>query len=568
MTRSQRNHFSLVALYFCCGLSAGHAHGEQAVASAHPLATKAGVEILQNGGNAFDAAIAVSAVLAVVEPYSSGMGGGGFWLLYRARDQHTVMIDGRERAPLLATPALYLDAQGTLIPNASVDGPKSAAIPGTPAALVHLARKYGRLPLSKTLNPAVQIARSGFAVTPLYQQMAEFRLKALRTSPEAARIFLDQGQVPAVGTLIKQPELALTFEQLAQHGHVGFYGGSVAQKLVHEVRKAGGLWTQRDLTAYQVKERRPIVGRYKNLTITSVPPPSSGGVALVTMLNILKQFNLEKQTPEMRVHLLTEAMRRAYRDRAQYLGDPDFIQVPVTRLTSQAHARRLAGNINLKKATASSSLPQAVAPRDSGRQTTHFSIIDQQGNRVAATLTINYAFGSAYVVPGTGVLLNDEMDDFVSKPGVPNLYGLTGGEANAIAPGKRPLSSMTPTFIESHERVALLGTPGGSRIITMVLLALLEFEQGASAKHLVQLPRFHHQYLPDQIQFEPGALSPELQNTLLRLGHALKPLESTYGNMQVLLWNKRTGQIDAASDPRGIGTAEVAKQTPRSAQGK
>lgn len=538
-------------------LGAAHAHSEQAVASAHPLATEAGLEILRSGGNAFDAAVAVSAVLAVVEPYSSGMGGGGFWLLYRALDRHTVVIDGRERAPLQATRALYLDAQGALIPGASIDGPKSAAIPGTPAALVHIARKYGRLPLSKTLKPAIRIARSGFPVTPLYQKMTEFRLKALQISPDAARIFLDQGKVPTIGTLIKQPELASTFEQLAQHGHAGFYSRSVAKKLVREVRKAGGLWTTRDLTTYRIKERRPIVGHYKNLIITSAPPPSSGGVALITMLNILERFNLEKQTPEIRVHLLIEAMRRAYRDRAQYLGDPDFVKVPVTRLTSKAYAGTLAQTIDLKKATASSALPEAVAPRDSGRQTTHFSIIDQQGNRVAATLTINYAFGSAYVVPGTGVLLNDEMDDFATKPGAPNIYGLIGGEANAIAPGKRPLSSMTPTFIESKDRIALLGTPGGSRIITMVLLALLEFEQGATAKHMVQQPRFHHQYLPDQVQFEPDALSPELQNALSLLGHALKPLESTYGNMQVLLWDKRTRQIDAASDPRGIGTASV-----------
>ncbi|MEW6352767.1 MAG: gamma-glutamyltransferase [Pseudomonadota bacterium] len=528
-----------------------------AVASAHPLATEAGMQILREGGNAFDAAVAVTAALAVVEPYSSGLGGGGFFLLHRARDKHETMLDAREKAPLEATRDMYLDERGEIIPNLSVDGALAAAIPGTPAALAHLAQHYGRLPLTKTLAPAIKLARQGFPVDAIYRNLAEFRLDVLRRFPAAARVFLDeQGQVPALGGTIKQPDLAATLHVLAEQGAEGFYSGPLAERLVQAVRAAGGMWSLDDLANYQVMEREPVRGEYRGIKITSAAPPSSGGVALVTMLNILAGYDLDALPEAARAHLIIEAMRRAYRDRAEYLGDPDYVKIDVTRLTHPFYAAGLRAAIRLDRATPSSSLPDAAAT-PSGPHTTHFSILDRQGNRVAATLTINFPFGSGFVAPGTGVLLNDEMDDFSAKPGAPNLYGLVGGAANAIEPGKRPLSSMTPTFLEGEHGVAILGTPGGSRIISMVLLAALDFAAGRGPDSWVSLKRFHHQFLPDVVQYEPGALSAPAVARLEALGHKLRPLDDTYGNMQAILWDRTQG-TRAASDPRGIGAAHTA----------
>jgi gamma-glutamyltranspeptidase/glutathione hydrolase len=470
----------------------------QAVASAHPLATRAGLEILDAGGNAFDAAVAVSAVLAVVEPYSSGIGGGGFWLLHRARDAKQIMIDGRERAPLAAHRDLYLDADGEVVPGLSMDGALAAGIPGEPAALAHISEQYGRLPLRDTLAPAIAFAESGFEVDSYYQRMARFRHKVLQRYKSAAGIFLRDGEVPALGSLIKQPQLADTLRTLASKGAAGFYQGELAETLVAGVRAAGGNWTLEDLQQYRVVERPPLVFRYRDLQVVSAPPPSSGGVALATMLHILEPYELHKLDEAARIHLVTEAMRRAYRDRAEYLGDPDFVGIPVQRLIHPWYAQGLGASIRFDRATPSASLP-AQAESGGGADTTHFSVLDREGNRVAATLSINYPFGSAYVVPGTGVLLNDEMDDFSAKPGVPNAYGLVGAKANAIAAGKRPLSSMSPTFVESDAGVAILGTPGGSRIISMVLLAILDLANGQGPQSWVSLPRFHHQYLPDLI---------------------------------------------------------------------
>lgn len=529
---------------------------QAAVASAHPIATSAGMEILAAGGNAFDAAVAVSATLAVVEPYSSGLGGGGFWLLHRASDGRDIMIDGREKAPLAAHRRMYQDAGGEVVPGRSIDGPLAAGIPGEPAALVWLARHYGRLPLARSLAPAIRAAREGFLVTEHYRRMAAFRHDVLLRSPAATRIFLANREVPALGYRIRQPALAATLEALAAQGESGFYHGPVAERLVNGTRAAGGIWSAEDLAAYRVVERKPIVIHYRGLRVVSAAPPSSGGVALATMLNILSGFDLAHLPDLERKHFIIEAMRRAYRDRAEYLGDPDFVRVPVARLTSLKYAASLRASIQPERATPSSALPGIAAPT-SGRHTTHFSILDRAGNRVAATLSVNYPFGSGFVAPGTGVLLNDEMDDFSAKPGVPNVYGLVGAEANAIAPGKRPLSSMTPTFVESDQGVAILGTPGGSRIITMVLLGILDFAAGAPPAHWVALPRYHQQYLPDVVQYEPGAFTDAELAGLQRMGYALRPVEGGYGNMQAVLWDKQAQRVLAASDPRGEGAAEV-----------
>ena len=526
------------------------------IASAHPQATQAGMDILASGGNAFDAAVAVSAALAVVEPYSSGIGGGGFWLLHRQRDGFQVMVDGREKAPLAAYRNMYLDDDGNVIPDLSVNGALAAGIPGTPAALVHIARRYGKLPLHRSLAPAIRLAREGFKVDEIYRRMAGFRLAALQNDRAAADIFLLNDEVPAIGHRIVQSDLADTLIAIARFGDAGFYRGTLARQLVAGVRAAGGIWSMRDLSEYRVVEREPVRGEYHGLRITSAAPPSSGGIALLTMLNMLADFPLQSLDEPARTHLIIEVMRRAYRDRAEYLGDSDFVDVPIKRLSSRAHARQTGASIELRQATPSASL-DGKGTEPEGLDTTHFSILDQAGNRVAATLSINYPFGACVIPPGTGVLLNDEMDDFSAKPGAPNVYGLVGADANAIEPGKRPLSSMSPTFVESEQGVAILGTPGGSRIITMVLLGILDLAAGNDPLSWVALPRFHHQYLPDVVQFEPAAFTAALQQELLARGHALKPLDARYGNMQAIYWNKQTGQVIPASDPRGIGDARV-----------
>jgi len=546
--------FFIFGLLFLSLVQAAERPPAAAVASAHPAATRAGLEILQAGGNAFDAAVAVSAALAVVEPYSSGLGGGGFWLLHRTRDGYEVMIDGREKAPLAASRDMYLDSKGEPVKGASVDGPLAAGIPGEPAALAYLAKHYGRLPLKQSLQPAIRLAEEGFKVTPHYRRMAAFRLDVLRASPSAAKQFLLNSQVPPVGHIIRQPDLAKTLRALALKGKAGFYEGEVAQRLVQESRRHGGIWSLADFRQYRVKERKPVVGRYRGWRIVSAAPPSSGGVVLLEMLNMLSAKDLNGLKPADRVHYLVEVMRRAYADRARWLGDADYVQMPLQRLMSMAYARQLAKSIVMNKATPSSSLDSV---RPEGHDTTHFSILDKDGNRVAATLSINYPFGSGFVAEGTGVLFNDEMDDFSIKPGVANVYGLVGAEANAIAPGKRMLSSMSPTFIENPDHVGILGTPGGSRIITMVLLGVLEAVEGRNVETWVSRPRFHHQYLPDVIQVEPGAFDAGLKAALERKGHVLDVKRRPWGNMQAIHWDRREQRVEAASDPRGMGAAQV-----------
>ena len=530
---------------------------QAAIASAHPLATQAGIDILSQGGNAFDAAIAVTATLAVVEPYSSGLGGGGFYLLHQVKTDRYVMLDAREKAPLAADKDLYLDKTGQVIAGASINGALSAGIPGIPAALVHLADKYGELKLSQTLAAAISHAEQGFPVDEYYQRMAGFRLKALQNNKAASELFLQQGVVPELNYKIVQTDLAKTLRLIAESGFAGFYQAELAQKLVKDGRKNGGIWTMKDLATYEIKERSPDVTVYKGMKLTAASLPSSGGLVLSEILRILAKLDIEKMDKVQRIHHIVEAMRLAYRDRAEYMGDPDFIEVPVDYLLSESHIKLLAASISSHTATPSASLKAVAPPSGNGADTTHFSIIDKQGNKVSATLSINYPFGSCFVAEGTGVLLNDEMDDFVSKPGVPNVYGLVGSHANAIEPGKRMLSSMTPSIVETQDRIAVIGTPGGSRIITMVLLGILNFYENKNADEIANAGRFHHQYLPDEISYEPGVFDESLVNALQKLGHKTKALDNTYGNMQVIVQDKKTGQVEAASDGRGIGSAKV-----------
>lgn len=515
------------------------------------------MQVLKDGGNAFDAAVTVAAVLAVVEPYSSGIGGGGFWLLHRVSDGKQVMLDGRERAPLAAHRDMYLDEQGKVIEGASIDGVLSAGIPGQVAAMVHLQENYGRLPMPRLLAPAINYAREGFPVDRIYSRLAQFRLKPLNDSADSKRILLDNGRLPPPGFWLRQPELARTLETIAAHGNDGFYTGEMAQRLIRGVREAGGIWVLEDLQQYQVIEREPIQFEWQGMQITSANLPSSGGIVLAQIFNILSQYEWDGMSDLDQRHLLIEAMRRAYRDRAEFLGDSDIVKVDIAELTSTAHAGKLASDIDRKQATPSAFLPAVSVKETEGNDTTHYSIIDTEGNRVAATLSINYPFGSGFIVPGTGVLLNDEMDDFSIRPGTPNAYGLVGNEANAIAPGKRMLSSMSPTFVETDDKLAIVGSPGGSRIITMVMHAILGLKQGLNADAIVETPRIHHQYLPDRVQIEPNALTATQEIDLQDRGHELQVQNSTWGNMQIVIMHRASKKLEAASDPRGIGRAKV-----------
>lgn len=529
---------------------------QAAIASAHPLATEAGFEILDQGGNAFDAAVAVAAVLAVVEPYSAGMGGGGFWLLHQAGSGSNVMVDAREMAPGAATRDMYLDAAGNVMREWSTIGPAAAAIPGQPAAFVHLAERYGRLPLEKTLAPAIRYAEEGFKVDDHYRRMATQARERLGRFPEARRVYLHQGDIPAVGHLLVQKDLAQVLRLLAEKGRDGFYDGEVAKKLVEAVQTDGGIWTLEDLKRYQVKERDPIIGNFRGAKIITAAPPSSGGIVMLQALTIIDEYKEGDFEPALMPHVTIEAWRRAYFDRARYLGDPDFVSMPIEGLLSYEYGIQMADSISDKQATPSQLLGKINAVQQ-GDNTTHLSVLDQDGNRVAATLSINTLFGSGYMPKGTGVLLNNEMDDFSAKPGVANVYGLVGNDANAIAPYKRPLSSMTPTFVEWDGKVAILGTPGGSRIITMVMLAVLDALEGKSPQQWVSEPRYHHQYLPDAVQAEPVYVGTEEARQLMLMGHKVESTGRPYGNMQAILWNQRSGSVEAASDPRGIGEALV-----------
>jgi gamma-glutamyltranspeptidase/glutathione hydrolase len=551
----------VVALLFALPGLATPAPGKSAIASAHPLATAAGMEILARGGNAFDAAVAVSAALAVVEPNGSGLGGGGFYLLHRASDGRQVMVDAREAAPAAATRDMFLDDSGNPVEGLSTRHAKAAGIPGEPAGWAHLASTYGRLPLGVCLEPALRLARQGFV---LDERMQRDLRRAIEdegfdtgADPAFVRLFLVKGKVPPVGHRVRQPDLARSLEMLAKGGGDAFYRGPFARKLVAGVRSLGGIWTEEDLAAYRVVEREPIVTHYRALRVVSAPPPSSGGVWLATVLNVLSGFDLDQFDGVTRKHVVLEAMRRAHRDRAQYLGDPAFTDVPVRLLTSPDYAAGLRASISTDRATPSDLLPGYVSTAGQGSHTTHFSVLDAEGNRVGGTVTLNGWFGSGLVVPGTGILLNNQMDDFVMKPGVPNMYGLVGAEANSIAPGKRPLSSMSPTFVEGERGVAILGTPGGSYIPSMVLLGILHWSAGADAQAIVAAPRLHHQYRPDVVFVEEGALTADERAGLEQRGHQIKPWPATIGNMHVVSWDVATGNVNAASDPRWGGGAAV-----------
>jgi gamma-glutamyltranspeptidase/glutathione hydrolase len=531
--------------------------GHAAVASANFHATEAGLEVLAKGGNAFDAAVAVASTLSIVEPESSGTGGGFMAVLHRAKDGRNIFIDARETAPAAVNPKDYLNPDGSPNRDAALRGPLSAGIPGQPAGLVLLSSRYGRLPLAQSLAPAIRIARDGFQPDERLRGAIAGTQKDLERWPASAAKYLPGGKLPAEGATWRDPDQARTLELLAAHGRDGFYRGETAQKLVKAVRAAGGNWTLSDLANYQAKERTPISVDYRGYKIITAPPPSSGGVAIAEILNILSGYDLTKMDAATRVHYIVEAMRRAFRDHNDYLGDPDFVQMPLDMLLSPYYADGLRQGILPDKATPSSMLPRAEAP-EPGMHTTHFSIIDADGNMAAVTSTVNYTMGSGFVAAGTGVLLNDEMDDFALVPNKPNVYGLLGSAANAPKGGKRMLSSMSPSIVIGADRTAVIGSPGGSTIITQVLEGILHFIDGESAQQIAAHKRFHHQYLPDVVMVEDGTFDVATGEALTKMGYTLKPRES-WGFMNVVTWDRKANQLDAASDPRrpsGLGKVQ------------
>jgi gamma-glutamyltranspeptidase/glutathione hydrolase len=550
-----RHALTLVLVCATVSASAADVPARAAIASAHPLATEAGYRILQQGGNAFDAAVTVAAVLAVVEPYSAGLGGGGFWLLHRAVDRKQIMVDARETAPAAATLAMYVDDEGVPIPGATLRGGKAAGIPGVPAGMAHLAQRYGKLKMRQLLAPAIALARNGFNIDSRFARIAKVRETLLRDGVNTARVFLDNGAAPPQGYLLRQPELAMTLERIAEQGRDGFYRGPVAQSLVEGVKAAGGVWQAADLADYKIVERPPVRFNYRGATIVSAALPSSGGVTLAQTLNILEAYPVRDARDPASAHIVVEALRRAFQDRLRYLGDTDFVKVPVAKLIDKAYAHSRAATINPNLATPLDTLTiTPLAAATESYNTTHYSVIDAEGNRVGATLSINSWFGAGVIAGDTGVLLNNEIDDFSLGAGLPNLYHLLGGKANALAPHKRPLSSMSPTFVEDGKGVLVIGAPGGSRIISMVLFGILDYlnQSNVDLLSIVTAPRYHHQCWPDVVEIEPDSFSEAWRASLEIKGHQLRPVNRKWGNMQAVFKSTVDGAAQAASDPRGF----------------
>jgi len=524
-----------------------------AVAAAAPQASEAGVAMLRRGGNAVDALVAASFAVSVVRPHSTGLGGGGF-VVYRMADGETLAIDGREEAPAAATRDMYLDpATGEPDPRASLDGPKAAGVPGLVAMLWDLHQRHGALPWPDVVAPAIALAEDGFAISAPLAGAIAARRDVLGRYRASRLVFMPEGRPLAAGEVLRQRDLARTLRAVAERGPEGFYGGWVADAIADV---EGGLITREDLRAYEVAARAPTEGAYRGHTVISMPPPSSGGVHLVQMLNVLQGYELGGMGfgSADHLHLLAETMRRAYADRSEHLGDPDFVDVPAEGLTSPSYAASLRRGIDLARATPSREIAPGRPATFGGDHTTHISVVDADGNAVASTQTINTGLGSGVVVPRTGVLLNNEMDDFAAKAGAQNYFGLVQGAKNTVRPGKRPLSSMTPTVVLGPDGDVRLvvGSPGGSRIITSVLQVVLNVvDFGMPVGEAVAAPRVHHQWLPDRLLVDRG-FDREVRAELARRGHVLLVGSKTLGNVQAVLVDDEGARV-GASDPRGTG---------------
>jgi gamma-glutamyltranspeptidase / glutathione hydrolase len=541
-------------------------HGEQPararhgmVVSVHHLASDAGLEILQHGGNAVDAAVATGFALAVVHPIAGNLGGGGF-LLLRTHDGHSTFIDYREKAPMAATETMYQDTHGNLIPEASVFGYRSIATPGSVAGMVYAEKKYGKLDLKAVMAPAIRFARDGFTLSA--EEAHELADHDLARFPESRTLFQRDGNFYREGETFKQPQLATTLERIAADPD-DFYHGKMAHELIDDLKKGGAILTLDDLAQYSVVERKPIIGTFHNYTVISAPPPSSGGVVLISALNILEGYNLASLGDRSAgwIHFATEAYRRAYMDRSDYLGDPDYNKIPVAELTSKKYAEAWRKSILPDKASPSADLkrpegflppaPATAGTRHESPDTTHYSVVDGEGNAVSVTTTLNNSFGSQVTSPSLGFLLNDEMDDFASKMGVPNMFGLIQGPANAIAPGKRPLSSMTPTIVLENGKLRyVLGSPGGARIITTVgNIFLSAAEGGLNIQEAVDAPRFHHQDLPDKLFLEPG-FDPGVLAKLKAMNYTLAIRDGHWSNGECIAVDPKTGELLGGQDHR------------------
>jgi gamma-glutamyltranspeptidase/glutathione hydrolase len=536
------------------------------VASVHPQASGAGAAIMREGGNAVDAAVATGFALAVVHPAAGNLGGGGF-MLYRTAKGELHFLDFREKAPAAASRGMYLDKQGN-VTGESRFGYRSAGVPGTVAGLVDAERRWGKLGLAKVMEPAIRMAREGVAVT--QNESAMMQDAELARDPESKRIFQRNGRFYEPGEILKQPELARTLERIARNPEE-FYRGELANQIAKAIAQGGGLITASDLAAYKVVERAPVHGTYRGYDIYSAPPPSSGGVALIEILNILEGFDLHavRRNSALHLHLVAEAYRRAFFDRSVFLGDPDFADIPVAQLIDKKYAEDWRSSIDPNKSSVSAELQRpsmaqldqsaALHPPHAGAEkqnTTHYSIVDEAGGAVAVTTTLNDSFGSRATLPGLGFLLNDEMDDFASKVGVPNMFGLMQGEANAISPGKRPLSSMAPTMVVKDGRLLLvLGSPGGPAIITTVANVLINaVDFGEDIQRAVNAPRFHHQWMPDELRVEAWQLSPDTLELLEKMGHKIKRTGS-WGDAECVAIDWKSGERLGASDARNGGSA-------------
>ena len=527
------------------------------VASTNEVASKVGVDIMKQGGNAVDAAIAVAFALAVTHPAAGNLGGGGFMMI-RLKNGRTTAIDYREMAPAAATRNIYLDQNGNVIQGegGSIEGYRAAGVPGTVRGMELALKKYGsgKLTWAQLVEPARRLATNGFVVTNSLARGLRVNREYLSRYPETKRIYLNNGKFYNEGDLFVQPDLAATFTRLQQRGPNEFYEGQTAQLIAADMKRHDGLLTLADLRGYVAKERQPLRGTYRGYEVISMPPPSSGGAVLIEMLNILEGYDFKKidWASSERYHLMTEAMRRAFADRAEYMGDTDFVKVPIAGLVDKKYAAQLRNTINPDRASSSEQVKAGKPLGYESEETTHFTVVDGEGNAVSNTYTLNNSYGSAVVAKATGLLMNDEMDDFAAKPGTPNLYGLIQGERNAVAPRKRPLSAMTPTFVVRKDGSLwfTVGSPGGPTIINTVLDVITNVvDYGMNIQQAIDAPRIHHQWLPDELVFEPYGLSGDTQNALAARGHKLaKP--RYLGDAEGIMIEEKTGMRLGATDPR------------------
>ncbi|WP_291072905.1 gamma-glutamyltransferase [Empedobacter sp. UBA5987] len=543
--------FIIVSFFAIIQLNAQESYKNGAVVTAHPEASKVGVEILKKGGNAIDASIAVQFALAVVYPNAGNIGGGGF-LVYRDSKGKTDALDYREKAPLKASEDMYWDKNGNAITDLSLYGQFAAGVPGTVDGMVKAHEKYGKLNWKELVQPAINLAQKGFKITK--QQASELTNKHndfvkynSKTNALTSKSSWKEGD------LLVQKDLANTLKLIQQKGRAGFYEGKTADLIVKEMKRGNGIISHEDLKQYQSVWRTPVSGNYKGLKVISMPPPSSGGIALVSLFQSIEDYPINKWgfQADSTIQVMVEAERRVYADRAEHLGDPDFIKVPQKQLLDKSYNVSRMKDFSFDKATPSSAIKAGKIIGKESMETTHYVIVDKDGNAASVTTTLNNSYGSLVVVEGAGFLLNDEMDDFSVKPGTPNLYGLVGGKANAIEPSKRMLSSMTPSILEKDGKLFMVvGTPGGSTIITSVFQAILNVvDFGMTMQEAVAAPRFHHQWLPDQIDYEPNAISENVRESLKQKGYTLKE-RKPYGRVEGILVNI-DGTYQAGADPRG-----------------